>query len=76
MNYLDAETQAELNRKRIIEEIHQIRMAEDATRGRNILQKTLAAIGAWLVVYGENLRRKNSTHQTRYVEFHNKIAQR
>jgi hypothetical protein len=60
MNYLNPETEAELNRRRIQEEMRAIHLAEKATRGKGILNKGLAAIGALLVAGGEKLQALNT----------------
>lgn len=76
MTYFDPETQPELNRQRIKEELRTIHLQNRATRGKNLLSRALASLGAWMVARGENLRRKNSAPQVRYAELNKKTAHR
>lgn len=76
MSYFDPETQPELNRQRIHEEMQMIHLQNKAMRGKNILNRILAFLGAWMVARGEILRRKNSVPQARYAELNKKIAHR
>jgi hypothetical protein len=76
MTYFDPETQPELNRQRIHEEMQSIHLQNKATRGKNVLNRVLAFLGAWMVARGETLRRKNSAPQARYAELNKKTAHR
>ncbi len=76
MSYFDPETQSELNRQRINEEMQIIHLQHKATRGKNILNRILAFLGVWMVARGEMLRRKNSAPQARYAELNKKTAHR
>ena len=53
----------ELHRQRIKEEIDAIRLEEEATKGKTLLDKNLALLGSVLVSVGEKLRRR--THSSR-----------
>lgn len=76
MNYFDPEIQSELNRKRIHEEMQAIHLQNKVVRGKTILHKGLALLGAWMVARGEKLRVKNSESQTYYSELNKKTAHR
>jgi hypothetical protein len=76
MSYFDPETQAELNRQRIHEEMQAIHLQTKAVRGKNILHRGLALLGGWMVAHGEKLRMKNSAPQVYYTELNKKTAHR
>lgn len=76
MTYLDPEKLAELNHQRIFMEIEEIRLQDEALRGKNTLSKVLASLGVWMVARGEKLRQKNSTPQVHYSELNKRIAHR
>ena len=76
MSYFDPEKQAELNRQRILEEVEEINLQNEATRGRNATSKILALIGMWMVARGEKLRLKNSTPQMQYSNLNKRAIQR
>ena len=75
MGNLPPEVMAELNRKRIKDEMAAIRLEEEAENGKNMLSKNLAALGEWMVTRGEKLRRQySSSGQTGSSELTKKIA--
>ena len=76
MSYFDPEIQSDLNRQRINEEMQIIHLQHKATRGKNILSRSLASLGAWMVARGEMLRRKNAAPQAHYAELNRKTAHR
>lgn len=76
MPYLDPETQAELNRQRMTEEIQSIRLQNKALSGKGIVSVMLALLGAWMVARGEKLHQRNSAPQTRYSELNKRTAHR
>jgi hypothetical protein len=76
MTYFDPETQSEVNRQRIREEMQTIHLQNKASRGKNLLSRGLALLGAWMVARGEKLRRKNAAPQARYAELNKKTAHR
>ncbi|MDD2922223.1 MAG: hypothetical protein PHQ36_08045 [Anaerolineales bacterium] len=55
---MSPEIMAELHRKDINEEIKSIRLADEAVKGRALLDKSLAAIGKWMILRGERLRQR------------------
>lgn len=73
---LDPETQAQLNRQRINEEMQTIHLQNKATRGKNIFSKGLAFLGTWMISKGELLRKKNSTPQSYSTELNKRTAHR
>jgi len=74
MNNLPPEMIAEINRRRIKEEMDSIRLEEEAAKGRDLLSRRLAALGSWMVTCGEKLRKRHSAVQHGYSEFTKKIA--
>ncbi len=76
MSYFDPETQSELNRERIHEEMQTIHLQNKVVREKNILNRCLALLGGWMVARGEKLRMKNSAPQTYYTELNKKTAPR
>lgn len=76
MTYFDPETQSEVNRQRLDEELRTIHLQNKATRGKNLFSRGLASLGVWMVARGEALRRKNSAPQARYAELNKKTAHR
>ena len=48
----------ELHRQRIKEEIDAIRLEEEATKGKTLLDKNLALLGNLMISVGEKLRRR------------------
>ena len=76
MSYFDPETQADLNCQRINEEMQTIHLQNKAARGRNILNRGLVLLGAWMVARGETIRRKNAAPQAGYAELNRKTAHR
>ena len=76
MTYFDPETQAEVHRQQIREEMESIHLQNKAMRGKNLFSRGLAVLGSWMVARGEKLRVKNSTPQTYYTELHKKPAHR
>ena len=53
------EIESELNRKRIKAEMDAIRLEEEATRGKTLLDKSLALLGKWMISSGEKLRKQH-----------------
>jgi hypothetical protein len=76
MNSFDPEKQAELHRQRILEEVQQIHLENEAIKGKNTLSRVLARVGAWMMARGEKMLQKNSTPQMLYSQGHKKIAHR
>ena len=76
MTYFDPETQAEVHRQQICEEMQTIHLQNKATRGKNLLSRGLAFFGAWMVARGERLRARNSAPQAYYTELNKKTAHR
>lgn len=76
MSYFAPEKQAELNRQQILKEVEEINLQNEAMRGRNVISKILALLGAWMVARGEKLHQRNSTPQTRYSELNKRTAHR
>lgn len=74
MNHISPETISEINRRRIAEEMDAIRLEQEASKGRGLLSKKLAALGGWMVKRGEKLRERHSTQQTDYSELTRKVA--
>jgi hypothetical protein len=74
MNNLSPEMISEMNRRRIKEEIDAIRLEEEASKGKHLLSKKLAALGGWMVSRGEKLRERHSTMQADYSELTKKVA--
>jgi hypothetical protein len=74
MSYFDPERQAELHRQRILEEMEEIHLQDEALRGKNTMSRALAVLGAWMVARGERLRQNNS--RAHYTELNKKIAHR
>ncbi len=74
MNNLSPEIMAEINRRRIKEEMDAIRLEEEAVKGKNLLSKRLAALGGWMVSRGEKLRKRHSSGQADYSELTKRIA--
>ena len=59
------EVESELNRKRIMAEMEAIRLEEEATKGKTLLDKNLALLGRLMIVGGEKLRsRYHSAQET------------
>ena len=76
MSYFAPEKQAEMNRQRILEEVEEINLQNEATRGKNIMSKILASLGVWMVARGEKLHLKNSTPQVQYSNLNKRAIQR
>ncbi len=53
------EFMSELRREEINKELKFIRLSEEAVKGNTLLDKSLAAIGKWMVARGENLRQRH-----------------
>jgi hypothetical protein len=67
------EIESELNRKRIMAEMDAIRLEEEATKGKTLLDKNLALLGRWMIAGGEKLRnRHHSLQEARTVKLVNK----
>ena len=65
----------ELHRQRIKEEIDAIRLEEEATKGKTLLDKNLAFLGNLMISVGEKLRRRyHSSQEARSVKLTNKAA--
>jgi hypothetical protein len=59
------EIESELNRKKIMAEMDAIRLEEEATKGKTLLDKNLALLGRLMIVGGEKLRsRYHSAQET------------
>lgn len=76
MTYFDPESQAEVHRRQICEEMQTIHLQNKATHGRNLFSRGLALLGSWMIARGEKLRVKNSMPQAYYTELHKKPAHR
>lgn len=74
MNYLPPEKQVELQRERIKHEMAGIRLEEEALKGRSLPEKFLAALGEWMVVRGQKLRKHRSARRVNYPELTKKAA--
>jgi len=74
VNYLSPEMIAEINRRRIQEEMNAIRLEQEALKGKNVLSRTLAALGEWMVARGEKLRNRYSEIPTNYSELTQRVA--
>jgi hypothetical protein len=75
MNHLSPEMIAEINHRRIKEEMDAIRLEQEAVKGKDLLSKKLAALGEWMVARGEKLRKQHSSvGQTDYSELTGKVA--
>jgi hypothetical protein len=69
------EIESELHRKQIIKEVESIRLEEEATKGKTLLDKNLALLGKWMIARGEKLRgRYQSVQETSSVKLANKVA--
>ena len=69
------EIEAELNRKRIIEEMDIIRLEEEAIKGQTLFDKNLALLGSLMVSVGERLRRRyHSSQESSSAKLVNKAA--
>jgi hypothetical protein len=69
------EVASELNRKRIMAEMDAIRLEEEATKGKTLLDKNLALLGRLMIAGGEKLRNRNrSLQEARTVKLANKAA--
>jgi hypothetical protein len=69
------EVESELNRKRIMAEMDAIRLEEEATKGKTLLDKNLALLGRLMIAGGEKLRNRNrSLQEARTVKLANKAA--
>ena len=69
------EVASELNRKRIMAEMDAIRLEEEATKGKTLLDKNLALLGRLMIAGGEKLRNRNrSSQEARTVKLANKAA--
>lgn len=69
------EVESELNRKRIMAEMDAIRLEEEATKGKTLLDKNLALLGRLMIAGGEKLRNRNrSSQEARTVKLANKAA--
>jgi len=67
------EVASELNRKRIMAEMDAIRLEEEATKGKTLLDKNLALLGRLMIAGGEKLRNRNrSSQEARTVKLVNK----
>ena len=65
----------ELHRQRIKEEIDAIRLEEEATKGKTLLDKNLALLGSVMVSVGEKLRRRtHSSQEANSAKLINKAA--
>ena len=76
MSYFAPEKQAEMNRQRILEEVEEINLQNEAMRGRNAMSKILALLGMWMVARGEKLHLKNSPPQVQYSNLNKRAIQR
>lgn len=74
MNSLSPEIMAELNRRRIQQEMAAIRLEEEAAKGKNLLSENLAALGEWMVARGESLQRRHASNQTSSPVFTKRAA--
>jgi hypothetical protein len=69
------EIEAELNRKRIMEEMDAIRLEEEAAQAETLLDKNLALLGNLMVSVGEKLRgRYHSSKEMSSKKLINKAA--
>jgi hypothetical protein len=69
------EIESELNRRRIMEEMEAIRLEEEAVKGKTVLDKNLALLGAWMVSTGEKLhQRYHSSRESSSGKLANKAA--
>jgi len=69
------EVESELNRKKIMAEMDAIRLEEEATKGKTLLDKNLALLGRLMITAGEKLRsRDHSSQEARTVKVANKAA--
>ena len=69
------EIESELNRKKIMAEMDAIRLEEEATKGKTLLDKNLALLGRWMIAGGEKLRNRNhSSQKARTIKLANKAA--
>jgi len=68
------EIESELKRKRIIEEMEAIRLEEEAVKGKTVLDKSMALLGAWMVSAGEKLRQRRSSRELSSGKLANKAA--
>jgi hypothetical protein len=69
------EIEADLHRQRIKEEIDAIRLEEEATKGKTLLDKNLALLGSVMVSVGEKLRhRTHSSQEANSAKLINKAA--
>lgn len=73
---LDPETQAELNRQRINEEMQAIHLQNKVTRGKNLFSKGLVFLGTWMISIGIILRKKNSLTKAYPIKINKQIAHR
>lgn len=76
MTYFNPEKQAELNRQRILEEVEEIHLENEAVQGKNAVSKALATLGMWMVAGGEKLRQKNAAPQAQYSRLNKRAAHR
>jgi len=61
MNNLFPEKLSELNRRKIHDDVAAIRLEEEATQGQSKwVDKSLSALGNWMVVRGEKLRKRRA----------------
>jgi hypothetical protein len=69
------EVESELNRKRIMAEMDAIRLEEEATKGKTLLDKNLALLGNLMVSAGEKLAcRYHSSQKVHSEKLANKVA--
>jgi len=57
------EIESELHRKEILQEVESIRLEKEATKGKTLLDKSLAHLGKWMIASGEKLRKQHHTLQ-------------
>lgn len=74
MENLISEITAKLKQQQIRQEMDVIRLEEEAGQGKNLLSKSLAALGEWMVIRGEKLRKRHSAMQSGSVELIKKVA--
>ncbi len=74
MNHLSPDLMNEIYRQRVKEELETIRLEREALNGLGLLAERLAALGRWMVTYGEKLRKRHAKQRASYSELTKKVA--
>ena len=74
VNHLSPDLMNDMYRQRVKEELESIRLEREALNRLVLLAERLAALGRWMVAYGEKLRKRHTKQRAGYSELTKKVA--